>query len=76
MKINHPINKEHHGGLDDYDDEIGNGDDHWDYGFPLLVDFIVFDAERDCATVRGIEEHFPPRPNGDESVENIWIIEM
>ncbi|XP_037425232.1 uncharacterized protein LOC119290701 isoform X2 [Triticum dicoccoides] len=76
MKINHPINKEHHGGFEDYDGEIGNGDDHWDYGFPLLVDFIVFDAERDCATVRGIEEHFPPRPDGDESIENLWIIEM
>ncbi|KAF7054282.1 hypothetical protein CFC21_061985 [Triticum aestivum] len=75
-KLNHPIDKEHHGGLDDYDEEIGNGDDHWDYKFPQLVDFIMFDAEKDCATVRHIEKRFPPRPDGDESAENLWITEM
>jgi hypothetical protein len=56
---------------DSHDDEIGNGDDHWDYNFPHLVDFITFDAERDCATVRDVEKFFPPRSDGDESVENI-----
>ncbi|KAF7049395.1 hypothetical protein CFC21_057940 [Triticum aestivum] len=75
-KLNHPIDKEHHGGLDDYDEEIGNGEDHWDYKFPQLVDFIMFDAEKDCATVRHIEKRFPPRPDGDESAENLWITEM
>lgn len=75
-KLNHPIDKEHHGGLDDYDEEIGNGDDFWDFNFPQLVDFIMFDAEKDCATVRHIEKHFPPRPDGDENAENIWITEM
>jgi hypothetical protein len=72
LKINHPIYKEHHGGLEDSrDDEIGNGDDHWDFNFPQLVDF-TFNAERDWA----VEKFFPPRSDGDESVENIWILEM
>jgi hypothetical protein len=57
-------------------DEIGNGDDHWDYKFPQLVDFITFNAERDCATVWDVEKHFPRRSDGDESVENISIVEM
>ncbi|CAM0872671.1 unnamed protein product [Alopecurus aequalis] len=73
IKINHPVDKEHNGGLEEYDDdEIGNGDDHWADIFPL-VDFVMFDAERDSATVRAIEENFPQSSDGDESVEDFWI---
>jgi hypothetical protein len=62
--------------LEEYDDdEIGNGDDHWAYNFPL-VDFVMFDAERDSATVRAIEESFPQRADVDESVEDFWICEI
>uniref|UniRef100_A0ACD5X3H1 Uncharacterized protein n=1 Tax=Avena sativa TaxID=4498 RepID=A0ACD5X3H1_AVESA len=76
IKINHPVDKEHNGGLEVYDDdEIGNGDDQWDYSFPL-VDFVMFDAERDSATVRAIEENFPQSSDGDESVEDFWIHEV
>ncbi|XP_047086643.1 uncharacterized protein LOC124698170 [Lolium rigidum] len=74
IKINHPIDKEHNGGLEDYDaDKIGNGDDHWAYNFPPLVDFIMFDAERDSATVCAVEKSFPQSSDGDESVEDFWI---
>lgn len=77
IRINHPTDKEHHGGLQDKDDaEVWNGDDHWVYEFPQLVDFITFDADRDCATVLDVEKRFPRRSDGDESVENIWIAEM
>jgi hypothetical protein len=62
--------------LEEYDDEeIGNGDDLWDYNFPL-VDFVMFDAERDSPTVRAIEESFPQSSDGDESIEDFWICEM
>jgi hypothetical protein len=62
--------------LEEYDDdEIGNGDDHWAYNFPL-VDFVMFDAERDSATVRAIEESFPQSSDGDESFEDFWICEI
>lgn len=74
IKINHPIDKEHNGGLEDYDDDkIGNGDDHWAYNFPRLVDFIMFDAERDSATVCAVEKSFPQSSDGD--LEDFWIRE-
>ncbi|XP_051181806.1 uncharacterized protein [Lolium perenne] len=76
IKIDHPVDTEHNGGLEEYDDEeIGNGDDLWDYNFPL-VDFVMFDAERDSPTVRAIEESFPQSSDGDESIEDFWICEM
>jgi hypothetical protein len=63
--------------LEDYDDDkIGNGDDRWASYFPPLVDFIMFDAERDRATVCAVEKNFPQGSDGDESAVDIWIREM